>query len=315
MVARIVMLGLCICTYASFANDDVRISLVSVDKSIHPQEPLSLELSLELSVYKGRPVRSVFVNNDDMRMRVYASSGSMVSESKPWEWRCNEVPRYTWLAKLDKSELHRAEKSLVFNEWCSTSLLPGDYKVTCDISELGIVYVGESVSSREFFSPPIQVEFSFRVLEKDEGAVRKRYDALLAKASEKVGGRDHKEELARAVELITYSREPLALSYQLKLLSGVVPMYVNVFNDCNAIDLALHLSEQNRPEVAKGLADVFDELRAGHVQMEQVSRSFLSELVLWTVHELHSHGNAEIKEVTEPIVKTFAKPPDPRNQF
>lgn len=301
-------------TQFALANEQVKVAIDSADPSIRPQEPLSLRLSLEMKTYKGRSVHAVFVNNDDIHMRVYDSAGALVSESKRWSWRCNLVPRYEWLARLDDSPEGRAEKWIVFNEWCSTSLEPGTYNVTCDISELGIIYAGENVSSREFFSSPIKARFSFRVTAKDDDAVRKRFDELLAKAREKAGGKD-KEEFARAVELIAYSREPLALPYQLKLLSGVVTMYADVFNDCNAIDLTLHLVEENRPEVAKGLADVFDELQSNKVEMESVSRDFLTQLVLWAIHEMHEHGDAKIKEATEAIVKTHPKPADPRREI
>lgn len=172
--------------------------------------------------------------------------------------------------------------------------------------------MGETASKIQTFTPPMRFEFPLEVLEPDDEAVADEYEDLIERACMRATTPEQWEERAHAVELIVYAHESLALPFQLRMLTGEVPLGKPVFNDCHVIDLATYFIEKNSAEVAQGLADVFLDLSAQTRELDRIDRTFLSEIVLWTIHELHSRGNTEIIRITDDIVADFPKPRDPR---
>ena len=294
-------------TCLAASNEAVHFSIIPDKTEVHPQEPLGLAISLKIQKFKERDVRAAFVNDDNIVLRVYNTEGAVVAESSQRKWDCAE--HNLWLAKFDESKEHTASAQFVFNEWCSTAMPSGHYKAVCDINTLGIVYRGENISATEAFSPPVRAEFSFNVLESDDLAVQRRYEALFAIASNIVDYSKRQDEMGKAVELIAYSREQAALPCQLKLLTGIVPMYRTIFDYCTAIELASYLVELDQPDAAKGLLNVYADLENGYVHREW--RQLLMELVSWSIHEMYARGNPEIVSLTESFIATHAKGPDP----
>lgn len=218
--------------------------------------------------------------------------------------------RHVWLADLRKKK--EAEKRLVFEEWCSTSLPPGEYRISFEVSKISVVPAGKAVSENQVFTPSMRLEFPLTVLSRNDGAVRREFAALLETDRQPTTTPEDRLKRAHAVELIAYARSTAALPYQIALLSGDVPMLDGLFIKCHAIDLALHLIECGSREEALGLVRAFSVLNADESAVGPVERDVLSRVVLWAIHELHARGNPEVVEATEAIVSAYEKPRDPR---
>ena len=297
------------------ALDGFEFTLTAASGSVRTGAPFGMELSVHVNPKMAPPVRAIFVNNDHIHFRIKDAAGKIVSESKPWNWRCNRVPRYEWMAEVSEATGWSAKRYLVLNEWCSTDLPPGKYRAECEISEVGPVRVGEVSSVRTFPKPPIALTFTFEVLSKNDDEVGKEYQRLLQAASAPPTTVEQQVELARNVELIVYAHEPQALQAQLALLSGAVPLYKTVLNECNAIDLADYLAKQNGVVVAQGLMTALDNLNSAKYEMLPDTRDRLTDLVVWAIYELHEHGGADIIALTTPVVQACPKPRDPHDEI
>lgn len=274
-------------------------------------------MRLELRLVAGEnSVKSVFVNNDNISVRIVNSSGAVIEVSENRPWRCSQNPRFLWLATLSGDPVLDTRRYLVLNEWCSTDLPPGDYSVEVTLSRLGIVKVGKVESEGKNLGPPLTFVLPLAVLATDDDAVCNEFAQLLAEASKPAAGAEYEKhkEIARAIEMIVYSREPLALPAQLELLSGRVEMWSTTFVFCHAVDLLIYLIDQNNTDVAKGLVKALDDLHAAKYPNDSSTRHLLSELVVWAIHEMHERGGPEVMRITEPIVQALPKPRDPRNE-
>lgn len=292
----------------------ISVDIVPLQQSIAAKGPLSLDLVVSLEGNATSTFRAMFVNYNDLKMRVVDSNGAILEESTTPRWRCEVEPRYIWYANFEASHEYVAREHLAFTEWCSTDLPEGKYRVECEISELGPIKVGVLASERRLFDPPLKISFPLSIVKRSDDAVKLQYEQLLADAGTPVPGATNVDGIARAVELLVYARDPLAVPSQIKLVSGAVEMWKTTYNSCNAIDVLLHLVDLNTPDVASGLCTAFEDLTMVKYPIRPVSRDFLKTLVLWGIHEMHKTGDKDIVRVTDAIVQSYPEPADPRTR-
>lgn len=285
------------------------VDISAATDTIHPEAPLRMKLSIALEPDEVDAIRAVYVDHESIHVRITDLAGHVVAESEFLPWACMRN-WHVWLAQLRHADL--AEEWLVLGQWCSTLLPPGQYRIGCELSKISVVNTGEFVAKVKEYSQPLRWEFPLQVLERDNGAVRMQYEELMLRARAVEAMPEEPPKRGHAVELIVYARVPIALPYQLELLRGKVKMYNDLFNECEAVELALYLIDTGRPEAADGLVDVFVDLQAGETEMDPVSREILSRIVLWSIHEMHARGNPDVQALTTGIVERYPKPDDPR---
>lgn len=288
----------------------------ALDKSTIPAgAPLGMILDLKLGP-GGESIRAAFVENDDIHIRVMGPGGAVVTESKKRGWRCTASPRHVWYARFRGGPVVETRRYLAFNEWCSTDLPAGRYTVEIALLRLGPLEVGQTTFGMRELDPPPTFSLPLTVHKRNDNATAEEFERLLAEASKPMGGAGHEKhkETARAVELIVYSRDPLALPAQLELLSGRIKMWSTTFVTCHAVDLLLNLINRNSPEVAKGLVKAHEDLYFVKYPFESSSRYLLMDLVVWAIHELHAKGDPEVAAHTAPFVQSHPKTVDPLSE-
>ncbi|HRI87565.1 MAG TPA: hypothetical protein PK869_04845 [Candidatus Hydrogenedentes bacterium] len=158
-----------------------------------------------------------------------------------------------------------------------------------------------------------RLEFSFKIMQPNAQAVAEKYDSLLSSAKAGLADAKDLDERSLALDKLLYCREPIALKYQLRLLAGDVPAISPVLTECRITDLIGYLLQSENAEVANGLVEVFNELSQQEKPVESSFRQFLSNAVLWAIHELNSSSsNPNVIAATDAIVISHEKPRDPR---
>lgn len=288
----------------------MEIALTLPTDEVIAQAPVSVVLKVRLDAKEAEKYRTIVVDDKSISMSIL-DPGGVVHPAQLREYVELDAERnHTWIAHLSGSDT--VSNHLVLNKWCSTGLAPGDY--TAEISLERVWAVGRDEADTGYVVVEGGHDFALplTVVCDDAGAAGEAYAALFAEveaAKTPEGSRPTKrEDLQHLVDLLVYSREPAAIPYQLKIFCGELrPLRSPGVNHGQLLELALYFSKQPTPEAARRLVDWFD----GEKRIDELKEETLTEIVLWTIVEMHKHGVEEIQEITGDIAAEHPNPKDP----
>jgi len=285
----------------------LNIALQPSASSIYPESPLALTLSMRLDESEQGAVNAVLVDNECIEMRVFASTGEAVSDSPSDNARCRFNPRPMWMARFVSDPTAVRERQLVFNEWCTTDLVPGAYKVVCELSSVDLFVVGEKTAQQRKFSPPMRFEFALEVRERNDDKVKAEYESLLTIAQTQSASGDQSEMRAHALDAIINSNVPLAIPYQIMLLNGDAPYGQGALIACHLHDIASNLINNSSPEIAADLINALQHLESNRSGIKVATFTSCHDTILYILHEIHATGSADVVRLTQDVVDQHTK--------
>jgi hypothetical protein len=298
LISTKLILGL-ILSVAATAEDYTWVMKLDKD-TIPPGAPLQMILSYEICPKAGSKIDAVGINYDNLKVIIRDLNGTLREQSTPPPWRASgNFARHIWTIPL--LEKQHGEKPLVFNEWCSTGLLPGEYKITC---ELTVSYSATEQAGEKHFvhkkvpAPKLQWTLPLTVLKPDDEAVRLDYKRWEEIALKKEGNADENDEKKHAIEMIVYARSSLALPFQISLLTS------SPLNEVYYIDIGRNFISTQHLETAIELMKLVD---GG-----KYPNDWVKEMYCWMIYGLRDSGKTEILKATEEFIKMYPRPREPR---
>lgn len=290
------------CFMACANADPVTINTELSKNSMHPGEPLELVLHVTRTD-ESPDLRIEFAELTTTRttIRIIDAADRVTCSSIGQPPLIGGLGEARDMIHFDLREEHSATVARSFQEWCSTELPTGSYRVLCIIH--GARLLVESPSGRRNYMElgANESEFPLEVVERDDEHVRESYKHWLESA---VAGAEGRSSLApdspteHAFEMIVYAKTLLALPYQLDLLRHDYPLRFN-----HIFDLASHLIARPTADLASELLDILN--------IEDIGHPWKREVISWAVFKLHETGDPEIVEVTREYVQTHKRPRDP----
>ena len=193
-----------------------------------------------------------------------------------------------------------AQKSIVLNQWCSTLLPPGKYRVICRV-EYRLRSEATRIPGTEkgFKAGPlhaIELDLDIQIFEMDTSKFKKILEDLASREVRK--DRQSKGEWLRerqiAREMLAFAELPLAVPYQLHLLE--VEHYTWL-----KWDVINSLVRSETLEAAEGLVQIIED--CPECGIEDVRREIID-----AVYRLRETGKSDIIKATGEFVLKYKRP-------
>lgn len=201
------------CIYAQVFDSnvaDLQLSAEMSRDSLLPGEPAFVTLQFtNVNTNLNRPPASFVLYFSQVQIKILDKEGKVLAE--PDEDACRTAEgREIQFVVLRPGEEKRFQ--FVVNEWCSTDLAAGEYRLLFSYKQERWEYEAE---------PPMifSKEFPIRIRPRDDDALRQIFTELLRKAACKECGTPV-ADAQNSLEMLVYATAPLALPFQLQLLDG-----------------------------------------------------------------------------------------------
>lgn len=190
------------------------------------------------------------------------------------------------------------QKLIVLNQWCSTLLPPGKYKVICNIEYRLRSESQKRPDTTVVEAGPIhkkQLELEIKIIETDKTKFKKILEDL-AGFEVKPEAQDKGKWLAErriAREMLTFTESELAVPYQLQLLRVEQNTWLKR-------DIINSLVKSKTLEAASGLIQIIED--------RSIYKEDVKPVLIDGVYKLREKGNAEIINATEEFVEKYKQP-------
>lgn len=277
---------------------------ISVDietQQVIPGMPLYLYMTIKR--HEGgapEPVEVEFYTEYRLNLEIRDRAGEVVG-ARPPESRSVCGQGFMFDVPLKPGESFR--KTIMVHQWCSTELPQGEYTIALKIGRSG----GTSTSPLKEFAGDFA--FPFKILSRDDNAVRERFATLLKTSIDNEGiPRDNKPRFL-AMDTLVFAQGPLALPYQLEFVRlSHDQAWGILFEENRIIELFRYIARSGNAETARQLLE-FSELPFLDEEKKPEHANSLGVWVYvsWTIRSLHHTGNEEVKAMTQVFVEKFPK--------
>jgi len=185
-----------------------------------------------------------------------------------------------------------SQKSIVLNRWCSTLLMPGEYKVVCDI---GYWLISEVENHKLGPVHSISLELDIEIKPFDESGFRKKLEKLTEDVFEsKIKTRNDWNKKVLYEKMLALTESHLAIPHQLKLLKTTGTTWLKK-------DTITSLVLSESVEAAEGLAHMVE-------SSERFNARDVKSYAVAAVYALRESGKSDILSATDDFVLKYPYP-------
>jgi hypothetical protein len=277
-----------------------------------PEE--SLDWSIETSkrtFYAGEPALLTLTIRNTGEQQEQIDFGADAIEAFSMEIRDNSNKIAAKGGKIQRFGLSRVgtfpvppgqmtQKSIVLNQWCSTLLPPGRYRVICHV-EYRLRSEDTKIPGTEhgFKAGPlhtIELDLNIQILEMDRSKFKKILEDM-ARREVKTDTQSQAEWLAVrriAREMITFAESDLGVPYQLHILRVAPSTWLKW-------DVINSLVRSETLEAAEGLVQIIED--SPECGIEDVRREIID-----AVYRLRETGKSDIMNATKEFILKYKRP-------
>lgn len=285
--------------YAQGAEALLNWKIQTSKEMFYPGEPVLLTLEAENTGNEEAKVDFGWEGIEAFAIEIKNSSNEIVMQGDH-VMRFGASARSNWVLSPGKTN----KKSIVLNQWCSTLLPPGQYKVVCRVDRPGEFYFEKiqsaddenyTVITKRRYLPMVALELDIQIVSANDSKFKAILKHLAKRASMKTtkninDGADR--NIAR--EMIAFSESALAIPHQLELLRISRSTRVK----SGAID---SLVKSKKLDAACGLKNFFED-------PSNYYKDDVKNQIIEAVHKLRESGKADILNATNEFVAKHKRP-------
>jgi hypothetical protein len=198
------------------------------------------------------------------------------------------------------------QKTIVVNQWCSTMLPPGDYRIVCQIDRLGRLSQrnnDEILAHDGQYEPIIRLPFDVTIVKTDPA----RFREILAKLAEvafskRVQTRQELIDRQIAREMLVFAQSDLAVRYQSRILKTSASTSLK-------IDAINSLVQSGTLEAAIGLVEIIEEADEAKARdPESQKYEDIKRDVIEGVYKLRDLNGPDVSAATERVAGKHPRP-------
>lgn len=285
---------------AVVVNDVIELDLLLSATEICREEPISLVWHS----HRLSNLRTFSIHDEQFRMTITNAEGKEVATSMPRVTRHIDNWHFLWSSTGWKGDNGRPGER-VFHKWCNTGLPPGEYNVICELAGISLPESpGSSVSRNVPITPPARWCIPLTVTERDPSKIQQAYEGWLDLALGHWSKAGNPIRQHHATEMVVYGEGELALPFKLRLIRETDMLLQWRLETGHLLDIFSEIIALDNPEVVEELIEI---IRAGTVRDK-----YMTDVLVWGIHEMHDQGDEAIKAVTADFVQTHPRPRDPR---
>jgi hypothetical protein len=279
--------------HAQDQNSSLEWSIKTAKNVFYPGEPVLLILRIKNSGTQKEIVNLGMDGIEAFSFEILDSNNIVVAKG-------NVIQRFgmSRLGTLAIPVGKIAQKTIVLNQWCSTLLPPGRYRVICNVEYRLRSESRKKEDSKVFKAGPVhkkQLELDTQIIEMDKTKFKEMLEALVAfevkSETQSKGERLANRDIAR--EMLAFTESELAVPYQLQLLR--VDQYT-----WRRRDIINSLARSKTLEAATGLMQIIED--------PSIYKEDVKPVLIDGVYRLRETGKAEIINATDRFVAKHKRP-------
>lgn len=280
-------------TYAQGAEESLDWNIETAQNTFYPGEPVLLTVNIknigkqeETIDFGADGIEAFSIEIRDRSNKIVAEGGNI---------RRSGLSRLGTLA-VPPGQI--GQKSIVLNQWCSTLLPPGQYRVICNIEYRLRSESRKKEDSEVFKAGPVhkkQLKLNIQIIEMDELKFKEILETLVS-FEVKPEAQSKGEWLAErdtAREMLALTESELAVPYQLQLLR--IEQYT-----WQKRDVINSLVKSGTLEAANGLVQIIED--------PSIYKEDVKHILIDGVYRLRETGKVEIISATEQFVAKYKRP-------
>lgn len=285
--------------YSQKPEESFEWSIQTSKEGFYPGEPVLLTLKIKTTGQKEEKINFGMDGIEAFSLEIRDASNKTVAKG-------SKIQRFglsrPGILKVLPGQT--VQKSIVSNQWCSTLLPPGQYRVVCQIDRPGKFY-SEKIKSgdrivvvtKRHYETMAVLELNIQLLETDNSEFKKILADLAELAFKRnVRTRSELENMWISKEMLTFAESDMAVPYQLKLVKDATTTWMKW-------DAINSLVRSGTLEAANGLMQIISENEACAECIEDIRWE-----VIDAVYRLRETRKSDIINATDEFVAKYKRP-------